>query len=502
MFAIIGGLLVIKSFAATSYPMTITASPATVTTGGSTTLSWHVSGYSQESGMLCTLTDSYNSYSFNSFRSPGSTKVSNLQKTTTFSMHCEDHCGSSGCSDVSNGSVKVTVVAPTPAPTISLSANPSAVSYRGSSTLSWSTSNANSCSASGSWSGSKATNGSYSTGTLFSSSIYKLSCSGSGGSTSKSVSVYVGPAPSPSPTPTHTITTVPPPKSSNSGLISVAFISDLSVYAITDTSAHISWKTTSSVAAHLSYGVDSNNLDGSFDEHGSSIHHDIVLDNLLPDTPYFFIIKISTAKKVYKKDGSFTTNPSNTSGATNNQPAASTKAPKSGGGAIAIILILLVLTVIGIGIWLLMRRRRAEEELYGHAEAEEFFTNLSQTETAESQQQIPQQSIPPPFEEQYHPHELLPKTQPSLSANESSQAAANSDAPQDMFAEGRERLQREGLSISEQPIKQISQPPSVNPPKQNIEKITKQPPPQPPPIITEQPKPQNNTYELVIDHES
>lgn len=87
----------------------------------------------------------------------------------------------------------------TPAPTVSLSANPVSITSGASSTLTWSSTNATSCAASGAWSGSKSTSGSQSTGTLTANSTFSLSCSGAGGSTSKSVSVTVN-APSPAPT--------------------------------------------------------------------------------------------------------------------------------------------------------------------------------------------------------------------------------------------------------------------------------------------------------------
>src|SRR5436190_20831993 len=97
-FAAIGGFLVIRSFASTSYPMSLTASPTSVSPGGNTTLSWSISGYSNQAGMACSLTDTNHSYTFTGpisggrYRSPGSASVSNLQQTDTFNMHCANQC--------------------------------------------------------------------------------------------------------------------------------------------------------------------------------------------------------------------------------------------------------------------------------------------------------------------------------------------------------------------------------------------------------------------------
>jgi hypothetical protein len=80
---------------------------------------------------------------------------------------------------------------PAPAPTVTLTASPLAITSGGSSTLTWNTTGATSCTASGSWSGSKATAGSVSTGALSATSTYALSCTGAGGTSSASVIVTV-----------------------------------------------------------------------------------------------------------------------------------------------------------------------------------------------------------------------------------------------------------------------------------------------------------------------
>ncbi|MCM2310762.1 MAG: DUF4038 domain-containing protein, partial [Steroidobacteraceae bacterium] len=88
----------------------------------------------------------------------------------------------------------MTVTAPVPAPTVTLTANPTSVTSGSSSTLSWSSTNATSCAASNGWSGAKATSGTQSTGPLGSTTTYTLVCTGAGGSGSDSMTVVVSPA--------------------------------------------------------------------------------------------------------------------------------------------------------------------------------------------------------------------------------------------------------------------------------------------------------------------
>jgi hypothetical protein len=79
-----------------------------------------------------------------------------------------------------SGSVPVTTVPP--APTATLTANPTTVAGGGTSTLTWSSANATSCTASGgTFAGSKATGGSQPTGMLTSNTTYSLTCTGIGG---------------------------------------------------------------------------------------------------------------------------------------------------------------------------------------------------------------------------------------------------------------------------------------------------------------------------------
>ncbi len=61
-----------------------------------------------------------------------------------------------------------------------------------SATLSWTSNNADYCTASGGWYGNRVTSGSESTGSLYSSKTFTITCSGSGGSASDSVTISVG----------------------------------------------------------------------------------------------------------------------------------------------------------------------------------------------------------------------------------------------------------------------------------------------------------------------
>ena len=81
----------------------------------------------------------------------------------------------------------------TPAPTVTLTANPASVAVGGSSTLTWSSTNATSCNAAGgTFAGAKATSGTEQVTNIQSSTNFSMVCSGAGGNspaTNASVSV-------------------------------------------------------------------------------------------------------------------------------------------------------------------------------------------------------------------------------------------------------------------------------------------------------------------------
>jgi hypothetical protein len=93
---------------------------------------------------------------------------------------------------MSSATTSVTVTnGTTPAPAVTLNANPQSVMTGNAATLNWSATNATSCTASGGWSGAKATSGSASTGALTATTSYALNCTGAGGAGSATTTVTV-----------------------------------------------------------------------------------------------------------------------------------------------------------------------------------------------------------------------------------------------------------------------------------------------------------------------
>jgi len=170
--------------------VSLSATPANVSSAGSAMLSWTSTNSSS-----CAASGGWSGNEPTS----GSASTGAVSVTTTYTLACSGPGGSATQS--------VTVSVSTPAPSVSLSATPTAVSSGGSATLRWSSSNANSCTASGGWSGSEPTNGSASTGALSITTTYALSCSGPGGNATQSVTVSVSaPPPTISGTPPASVT--------------------------------------------------------------------------------------------------------------------------------------------------------------------------------------------------------------------------------------------------------------------------------------------------------
>jgi hypothetical protein len=86
------------------------------------------------------------------------------------------------------------VVAPPPAPAVSLSVTPSSVAAGNAAKLNWTSTNATACQASGGWSGSMSVNGSQSTGTESAATNFTLVCNGPGGSKTATAKLTVTPA--------------------------------------------------------------------------------------------------------------------------------------------------------------------------------------------------------------------------------------------------------------------------------------------------------------------
>ncbi len=126
----------------------------------------------------------------------GSSYTGNLTASTTYSITCQNSAGKSA-----SDSVTITVDPQIQAPTASISADNTNLSYGGSTIIRWSSQYATSCTATGganSWGGSINTSGSQSTGSLTSTVTYGITCYNSAGqSASNSVTVNVSRQPNP-----------------------------------------------------------------------------------------------------------------------------------------------------------------------------------------------------------------------------------------------------------------------------------------------------------------
>lgn len=165
--------------------VTFNASPASVAYNGSSTLTW-----SSTNAASCTASGAWNS----TIGLSGSQVLNSLTTTGDYTLTCNGAGGSA------NQTVKITVAAPPPVPTVTLNASATSVAYNGSTTLTWSSTDASTCSASGGWSGNKSTAGNQTLNPLISTATYTLSCSNVSGTASQQVTVTVGAAPAAMPT--------------------------------------------------------------------------------------------------------------------------------------------------------------------------------------------------------------------------------------------------------------------------------------------------------------
>ena len=189
--------------------LSLSANPSNLTPpGGSSTLNWNGSNVYN-----CRLSADGSGSTY----APVGSYRTTVSQTSSYSVNCDRLADGSGIS----ASTTVTV-APPPKPVVNLAASPKSITAGQSSTLSWSSANATSCSASGAWSGGKSLSGSASTGILIKSQTYSLSCSGSGGSATASatVTVSIGASSSPPPSgtnpPSNPGSTAAPPASASS----------------------------------------------------------------------------------------------------------------------------------------------------------------------------------------------------------------------------------------------------------------------------------------------
>lgn len=160
--------------------VSLTASPTSVSSGGTTTLSW-----SSTNATACTASGAWSGAQPTS----GTHASGPLSSDSTFTLTCTGTGGTAALS------ATVTVAANTPAPTVTLTASPTSVAAGGMTTLSWNSTDATGCTASGGWSGTRPTSGSESSAALQAATTFTLSCTGAGGSAAQSASVSVTAAP-------------------------------------------------------------------------------------------------------------------------------------------------------------------------------------------------------------------------------------------------------------------------------------------------------------------
>lgn len=154
----------------------ITAAPMTITAGSSTTLTWN-----SDNTASCTASNGWSGA-----KAVDGFEVVSPSVTTTYAISC------TGAGGTANDSVTVTVNQAAPEPTLEFSANPTAITTEGTSTLTWASTNATSCTGSGGWSGAKALSGNQIVSPN-ATTTYTLTCTGVGGSAVKNVTVNIIP---------------------------------------------------------------------------------------------------------------------------------------------------------------------------------------------------------------------------------------------------------------------------------------------------------------------
>lgn len=156
--------------------VSLSADPNSVPAQGTTTLTW-----STANATSCTASGDWSGAKPVS----GSEFIGPLSSDGSYSLTC------SGSGGTSSDMVSVTIQGAEPAPTVSVSANPSSVDEGGFSVVDWSSSNTDSCSAFGDWSGSKTPQGSESVGPIAQDVSLSITCTGPGGEVTDTVSVTV-----------------------------------------------------------------------------------------------------------------------------------------------------------------------------------------------------------------------------------------------------------------------------------------------------------------------
>jgi hypothetical protein len=143
--------------------VSLSASPTSVTSGGTTTLNW-----TSTNATSCSASGGWSG----SRAVNGNAQSAAITSATTFTLNCDGPGG---------GAVARVTVNVGASPSVQLTASPPGVAPGTSTTLSWTSANVTSCTASGGWTGSRALSGSEATPALNADQTYQLSCTGSGG---------------------------------------------------------------------------------------------------------------------------------------------------------------------------------------------------------------------------------------------------------------------------------------------------------------------------------
>jgi hypothetical protein len=161
--------------------LTLAASPSTITSGASSTLTWVVNDANS-----CTASGGWTG---SKAAGDGSHSQSvSPASTTTYNLVCSNQFGSS--SPIDTVTVAVSSTAP---PTVTLNISKTTMKPPESAVLTWSSSNATSCTANGSWTGSKATSGTQTVNPI-NDVLYNLTCTGPGGENSANTGIDVTPS--------------------------------------------------------------------------------------------------------------------------------------------------------------------------------------------------------------------------------------------------------------------------------------------------------------------
>jgi hypothetical protein len=148
--------------------VTLSAMPASVTAGSSTTLSW-----TSTNATACTASGGWSGPRGIS----GSETITALNQNTGFTLSCTG----AGGTGQSSRQVSVTSAPAVTAPLLTFSAAMGEVGVNSTVLLNWSTTNATSCTASDGWSGVRPTSGTETVGPLATSSAFTLTCAGAVG---------------------------------------------------------------------------------------------------------------------------------------------------------------------------------------------------------------------------------------------------------------------------------------------------------------------------------